>query len=524
MNRGTIVTGVSSNHFYCLKNLLASIRRHCPNVWTRVYDLGLSESENAAVRNNCRELKKFEFSRYPAYFDIRVNGGEYAWKPVIFDETLEERSGLVLWLDAGNLILGDLEKLWTAIQERGLVTPRSLGTVRQWTHPGMLAALNVPAEDLGKPNRNGAIVGFNADCSWARQLCQEWRENALKKECIAPNGSSRENHRQDQSLLTVLYYRYQKKHPFVSTNRVREISMYNDGGPELEAKIPSETAKLEHVVVAPMLGLGNRLRAIASAKRLASMVGARCTVIWDWPGYGSLFEMDPQMEILSALPAQWARSYSIWRTKTTKEGGNPDNRRIPLAGHPGVIVHSCHAFCADNEEKSVDEFRLMPWYPHPSLKILHQIEVFRKKQLPKERIVGMHIRRTDNGSAIQMSPDELFLREGRELLEAGNRIFLATDNRRTEEKMIAALGKRIVVYPKNFSQVIRWPRVGHNLAEIMDDYIDLLLLASCDYVVGSAGSSFSSVAMALNGSDRCRALEIVPENLALPLPREPVPG
>jgi hypothetical protein len=31
---------------------------------------------------------------------------------------------------------------------------------------------------------------------------------ACIKECIAPHGSSRENHRQDQAVFTVLYYNY----------------------------------------------------------------------------------------------------------------------------------------------------------------------------------------------------------------------------------------------------------------------------------------------------------------------------
>ena len=38
----------------------------------------------------------------------------------------------------------------------------------------------------------------------------------------------------------------------------------------------------------------------------------------------------------------------------------------------------------------------------------------------------------------------------------------------------------------------------------------LLLLASCDYVLGSSKSTYTSLAMALNGSSRCSMIERLP--------------
>ena len=53
------------------------------------------------------------------------------------------------------------------------------------------------------PMANGAIVGLQT-CS---RLLWEWAQCASIKACIAPPGSSRGNHRQDQSALTLLLYR-----------------------------------------------------------------------------------------------------------------------------------------------------------------------------------------------------------------------------------------------------------------------------------------------------------------------------
>ena len=54
----------------------------------------------------------------------------------------------------------------------------------------------------------------------------------------------------------------------------------------------------------------------------------------------------------------------------------------------------------------------------------------------------------------------------------------------------------MVMYPKNPSMARRWPR-AFDLEETIDDYAHLLLLSSCDYVLGSVDSSYSRLAMAL---------------------------
>jgi len=45
-------------------------------------------------------VRLFEFWKYPSYFNISIARGEYAWKPVIIKEVVDEYP-LVLWLDAG---------------------------------------------------------------------------------------------------------------------------------------------------------------------------------------------------------------------------------------------------------------------------------------------------------------------------------------------------------------------------------------------------------------------------------------
>jgi hypothetical protein len=170
--RRTIVTAASRNHYgVLLHQMLRSIfePRLGYNNETRVivYDLGLTTAEAKAIKHcyPAVTVRPFDFGSYPSYFNIGVAAGEYAWKPVIVEAVASELGGLVLWLDAGVIVVVDVRRAFDVVEKHGVYTPTSPGNVQKWTHPGTLRYLHVEGEErdelLTKPNRNGAIVGFN---------------------------------------------------------------------------------------------------------------------------------------------------------------------------------------------------------------------------------------------------------------------------------------------------------------------------------------------------------------------------
>jgi hypothetical protein len=263
---------------------------------------------------------------------------------------------------------------------------------------------------------------------------------------------------------------------------------------------------LQHLVVEPYNGLGNRIRVIAAAKRLSALNGARCTVVWNWPDYESLFEPDPSIEIVSQLPALPAGHL---RLQPALDRRAAPHQRLPLDGPACIAITTCHPFGspADPHYLGIDE--LLPWLPQPAAAIREKARQFRERMFPAGPIVGLHIRRTDSEWSVLDSPDWLFFHQARRIVESGARLYLATDNRRTESRMIARFAGKLLMYPKNPAMKQRWPRTL-NLAETIEDYVDLLALASCDYVLGSSRSSFSELAKALNGSSRSTGIERLP--------------
>ncbi|WP_343070059.1 DUF1647 domain-containing protein [Aminobacter carboxidus] len=200
-----LVTASDSSHARSLLNLLASARQHEPTTSVIVYDLGLTADQRASVTDLGCELRRFDFASYPAFVDIHNSAGQYAWKPQIIRTVAQERPGIVCWMDAGNIIAEPLLQLRRETERFGYYSASSSGTLGAWTHPDMLRYLGLPAGWKSEAaNLNGACIAFDTRNPLATDLLERWANLSLIKECIAPHGSDRSNHRQDQALLTVL--------------------------------------------------------------------------------------------------------------------------------------------------------------------------------------------------------------------------------------------------------------------------------------------------------------------------------
>lgn len=203
-----LVSGASANHGNSLMQFIESARRWEPLSELVIYDLGLGSRHIDALRARGVTPVRFPFEDYPPHFDIRVNAGEYAWKPAIVHREIERYGRPVCWMDAGNVIRLPLLPIRLSLMRSGFYATRGGGPVAKWTHPGMLDALGLP-QGYGAHLRglSGGCVAFDPRVPKARALAQAWFDGAMDKSVIAPEGSSRSNHRQDQSLLTVLAYR-----------------------------------------------------------------------------------------------------------------------------------------------------------------------------------------------------------------------------------------------------------------------------------------------------------------------------
>ncbi|KAL2612053.1 hypothetical protein R1flu_023745 [Riccia fluitans] len=223
----TIVTAFSGNHFPVASLLLRSLAKAGKeaadagiyNISVVVYSIeefnstlqGLFDCvvrEMNEVYHVKTEARVFNFSAVPEWmrldpFKPYSGTGEYAWKVLIIHQVLLER-GFVIWSDAGNrFTLHGLVETLSNTFAHGFSSRTTIGVLPNWVHPGMLKYFrynfhhNPPV-----PNCDGSSVGVTLDRY--ETVVRPWYECSITRQCLAPDGSSRINHRQDQSALTII--------------------------------------------------------------------------------------------------------------------------------------------------------------------------------------------------------------------------------------------------------------------------------------------------------------------------------
>ena len=229
-----VITGASSNHYKSLIQLLDSLCTHNEpsEVELIVWDLGLTETERKSIEAEYSlTLRIFDYSQYPSYFNIQVAAGEYAWKPTLIYETTKELGdGVYLWLDAGDKVTKSLKVVNEHITRHGIYSPVSDGTISEWTYVKVFDAIEpIYRKYMRLHNRNGAVLGFNTTVPWVKNFVEVFADWAGRKEVIAPEGSSRTNHRQDQALFSLLYWDAQRMHRFDTIANYRDtIRIHQD--------------------------------------------------------------------------------------------------------------------------------------------------------------------------------------------------------------------------------------------------------------------------------------------------------
>lgn len=255
----------------------------------------------------------------------------------------------------------------------------------------------------------------------------------------------------------------------------------------------------------PLNGLGNRMRAMASACHLAAQTGIRLHTVWfkDYAlnaSFHEIFNPIPDMEVAEAgiidkvlcmdpcfknlgIPILLERilfqqTMDCWKVNIMLHDGIDFNYQQWVKGKRSKM--SCFS-----------EFGNPPVSLYPRLfKPVDSVksEVERRINNFSSHTIGFHIRRTDNNESIANSPIRLFIEAGeREISEHDDtKIYLATDDQPTKRAMRSHFGDRVLISSRPSSRT--------SLEGILDGLADMYTLAYTSVIYGSYGSTFSDVA------------------------------
>ena len=218
----TIITGADSKFFHSMMQLINSIIIHEKgNCRIVAYDLGLTNEQIGLFkwRNPTIELKKFDFLMLPPHANINENSGSYAWKPQIILEEFNKKNddAFIFWLDSASIVRSQLLLVRAALYFYGFYSVIAGASIKELTHETTIVKLDLSKES-GYGMLNAGMVGFNKKSDKNGALISEWAMAALDDQIISPAGSNKNNHRYDQSIVSMLFYKIYdvKNQPIIS--------------------------------------------------------------------------------------------------------------------------------------------------------------------------------------------------------------------------------------------------------------------------------------------------------------------
>jgi len=261
----------------------------------------------------------------------------------------------------------------------------------------------------------------------------------------------------------------------------------------------------------PNGGLGNRMRAIASAYWLMKTAGVSVRVVWikDWTlgaPFASLFQpfSERGFEVSDASTAEkliydHPRKHNLWLPRLPQAlmfGQRIDDYQVtPLKQHSFDFAawakgrRSYMSCYQEFGEQNGDYYRRLF---RPTERVGQMLSEITAQFAPST--IGFHIRRTDHVEATANSPLSLFIDKAAETLadNPDTKIFLATDDMDTRRQLSAQFGSAIIFPPSTATSRDSVEGMQAALAE-------MLALAQTQTIYGCSGSTFPVVASRMSG-------------------------
>lgn len=267
------------------------------------------------------------------------------------------------------------------------------------------------------------------------------------------------------------------------------------------------------LIINPIGGLANRMRAIASGVALASDLKLPCKIIWPVNSdlrsrFDRLFEdSDLLPEIKHISPLEDLLKYddprrkNFYLSRVTRAGrfalilsdntglyqtadDYADVRRKVEEANGDVLIRSGIEYYPFQDSLYRDLFTVRP-----------ELLAAAEERIKGDRMIGLHIRRTDNAMAILYSPLRLFIDVmDREISEdPAVKFYLASDSEDVKKELTDRYGERVVYS--------RRPTDRDSEEGIREAVVELTALSLCDKIYGSFWSSFSEAAARIGGKE-----------------------
>lgn len=207
-NKIVFVTAIDERFVGNCEKLLLSFNKNLYKNQLVLYDLGCSSDSLEKLKkiNKNIKIKKYTHELIPGKFE-KDSLSSYNWKPIIINEVLNKYRSKVVWLDSGNTINKKIIFLKIALTSNKILVVKSSNQVHELSHKDTLSALSINKNILKRNNFAGGLVGIDYTSEKYTKFIFEWMKYSQIKEIITPLGSNENNHRYDQTILTLLLHK-----------------------------------------------------------------------------------------------------------------------------------------------------------------------------------------------------------------------------------------------------------------------------------------------------------------------------
>lgn len=236
-----IVTGCNDSYIFTMIDFIEKYKENnlvFDNLIIYAYGLNESNLNKIIKYKNLYGFKivKFDYCNYPEHVDLDKYRGihcTYAFKAIsIYNTCRENPKKNIIWMDSATRFnLTSINDILNILQNQSIYCPTCCNS-------GSIESMELHYIDTIRhfklendihliPQRSSNLFGVDYSSVCGKNIVNNWYNCSLNKNIIAPEGSSRNNHRQDQSVLTMLMYLYEKSNGinFITTI-VRGISFW----------------------------------------------------------------------------------------------------------------------------------------------------------------------------------------------------------------------------------------------------------------------------------------------------------
>jgi hypothetical protein len=205
MYKNILVTATNSPYYESLLTLISGVHKDSLNIVDKifVYNLGLDTNEIKTL-NSLKNVEVLDFPENPTSLHPKfMEPKSYVYKIYCMYNSSKFGEN-VLWMDSGACPLKSIDIIYQKINEDEIFLVGDIHTNRDYTHTDCRNCISANEDELNGKQLWAGLVGYKSNGKY-QNIFDESYKLSLIPGCLDGN---QENHRHDQSILSILTHRY----------------------------------------------------------------------------------------------------------------------------------------------------------------------------------------------------------------------------------------------------------------------------------------------------------------------------